>query len=213
MTDSINTRFAKAWESVANPPLDSVNPHFKNKFASLNATLKVIREACAKNDIVYVQSFAYVPGDEPTFVIRTCVLDSQGGHIDLSTMYFPITDNPQQLGSAMTYCRRYAAQLDWGIVGEEDDDAERAMPQQPQKAQPAPNPKPKQAKKPKEKDALAELWQECIDLGVKPEGLMSWYETQGFGGMKLSQLTAIERKQVEAYLLDMRESIKQVNKL
>lgn len=141
MTDSINTRFARAWESVDNPPLDSVNPHFKNKFASLGATLKCIRKACKDNGITYHQAFDTFRADgEAEATIRTWVSDGGGGRIDLSCMRFPITDNPQQLGSAMTYCRRYVAQLDWGILGEEDDDAERAMPQQ----------------KPKKRDELAE---------------------------------------------------------
>ena len=128
MTDTINTRFARAWESVENPPLDSVNPHFKNKFASLGATLRVIRKACKSNGIAYLQAFdAMRTEDGMEAVIRTWVADGTGQRIDLSCMRFPITDNPQQLGSAMTYCRRYVAQLDWGILGEEDDDAERAM--------------------------------------------------------------------------------------
>lgn len=128
MTDGINQRFARAWESVDNPPLDSVNPHFKNKFASLGATLKCIRKACKDNGITYHQAFDTFRADgEAEATIRTWVSDGSGGRIDLSCMRFPITDNPQQLGSAMTYCRRYVAQLDWGILGEEDDDAERAM--------------------------------------------------------------------------------------
>lgn len=128
MADSINQRFARAWESVDNPPLDSVNPHFKNKFASLGATLKCIRKACKDNGITYHQAFDTFRADgEAEATIRTWVSDGSGGRIDLSCMRFPITDNPQQLGSAMTYCRRYVAQLDWGILGEEDDDAERAM--------------------------------------------------------------------------------------
>lgn len=200
-TDTVHTRFARAWESVANPPLDSVNPHFKNKFASLNATLKVIREACAKNGIVYVQCFDYVPGEEPTFVISTGVQDAEGGSIELSRMYFPVTDNPQQLGSAMTYCRRYAAQLDWGIVGEEDDDAERAMPQAEQRPQPKPR-----AKKPV-RFGDTKLFRECVSLGVKPDGMEKWYAAQDFRDKTIDQLTKAEQKQVQTYLQDMRESI------
>ena len=200
--DTVHTRFARAWESVANPPLDSVNPHFKNKFASLNATLKVIREACAKNGIVYVQCFDYVPGEEPTFVISTGVQDAEGGSIDLSRMYFPVTDNPQQLGSAMTYCRRYAAQLDWGIVGEEDDDAERAMPQ----PQPKPQPAKKAAKKPMRFEDT-NLFRECVSLGVKADGMQKWYKAQDFKDKTIDQLTAPEQKRVQKYLQDVRESI------
>lgn len=105
----------------------------------------------------------------------------------------PITDNPQQQGSIITYYRRYVAVTDWGIVGEEDDDAESAM-------------KPK----PTKKDELADLWQQCIDLGVKPDGLTSWYEANGFKGRKLTQLNTAERMKVKAYLTDMLHSIQSV---
>ena len=195
MTDTIYTSFARAWETVENPPLDSVNPHFKNKFASLGATLRVIRKACKDNGITYNQAFDTFRTDEGAeAVIRTWVSDGAGERIDLSCMRFPITDNPQQLGSAMTYCRRYVAQLDWGIVGEADDDAERAMPQQP---------KPK-------RDELADLWRDCVQLGVKPEGLKAWYDSKPFAGKKLDQLTAAQRKQVQEYLLEMRENAREV---
>lgn len=202
MTDTIYKKFAAAWESVENPPLDSVNPHFKSKFASLGAVLKVIRKAC--DGIAYIQAFDVADmGGESILHIKSWVQDGEG-RLELSRLRMPITDNPQQQGSIITYYRRYVAVTDWGIVGEEDDDAESAMPQ------PQPKPKPRTAQRKKDTDVLADLWQECIDLGVKPEGLMSWYETKGFGGMKLSQLTAIERKQVEAYLQDVRESIKSI---
>ena len=181
---------------MENPPLDSVNPHFKNKFASLGATLRVIRKACRDNGITYNQAFdTFRTDDGAEAVIRTWVSDGAGERIDLSCMRFPITDNPQQLGSAMTYCRRYVAQLDWGILGEEDDDAERAMPQQPKQ----------------KRDELVNLWQECIALGVKPEGLKAWYDSKPFAGKKLDQLTAAQRKQVKDYLLDIRETIMAVS--
>lgn len=186
MTD-INGKFALAWSRVENPPLDSVNPHFKSKFASLGAVLKAIRKAC--DGIAYIQAFDVADmGGESILHIKSWVQDGEG-RLELSRLRMPITDNPQQQGSIITYYRRYVAVTDWGIVGEEDDDAESAM-----------KPKPK-------KDELADLWQQCIDLGVKPDGLTSWYEANGFKGRKLTQLNNAERMKVKAYLTDVRKSI------
>ena len=208
--DTVYTRFARAWESVNNPPLNSINPHFKSKYADLPSVVAAVKAACKENGLVY---FAGFDEDEGGTYMYSWVMDKDGNKIEL-TRHFSLLPAAtiQQLGSHITYTRRYLYLTDWTIVGDEDDDGNGAMPQQPQKAQPKPKPKAA-AKKPQEKDVLAELWQECIDLGVKPSGLMSWYEAQGYGGIKLQNLTAIERKQVEAYLLDMRESIKQVNGL
>lgn len=190
MTD-INGKFALAWSRVENPPLDSVNPHFKSKFASLGAVLKAIRKAC--DGIAYIQAFDVADmGGESILHIKSWVQDGEG-RLELSRLRMPITDNPQQQGSIITYYRRYVAVTDWGIVGEEDDDAESAM-------------KPK----PTKKDELADLWQQCIDLGVKPDELTSWYEANGFKGRKLTQLNNAERMKVKAYLTEMKRSIESI---
>ena len=201
MTD-INGKFALAWSRVENPPLDSVNPHFKSKFASLGAVLKAIRKAC--DGIAYIQAFDVADmGGESILHIKSWVQDGEG-RLELSRLRMPITDNPQQQGSIITYYRRYVAVTDWGIVGEEDDDAESAMPKNDYERQ-------RKAKKASQ-DELADLWQQCIDLGVKPDGLTSWYEANGFKGRKLTQLNNAERMKVKAYLTDMRKSIKEVSK-
>lgn len=197
MTD-INGKFALAWSRVENPPLDSVNPHFKSKFASLGAVLKAIRKAC--DGIAYIQAFDVADmGGESILHIKSWVQDGEG-RLELSRLRMPITDNPQQQGSIITYYRRYVAVTDWGIVGEEDDDAESAM-------------KPKNdydRQRMTKKDELADLWQQCIDLGVKPDGLKSWYEANGFKGRKLTQLNNAERMKVKSYLTDMKRSIESI---
>ena len=194
----INGKFAAAWSRVENPPLDSVNPHFKSKFASLGAVLKAIRKAC--DGIAYIQAFDVADmGGESILHIKSWVQDGEG-RLELSRLRMPITDNPQQQGSIITYYRRYVAVTDWGIVGEEDDDAESATPKNDYDRQ-------RSAKKP---DELADLWQQCIDLGVKPDGLTSWYEANGFKGRKLTQLNNAERMKVKAYLTEMKRSIESI---
>ena len=209
MTDSINTRFARAWESVDNPPLDSVNPHFKNKFASLGATLGCIRKACEPLGIEYMQVADFeIDGGEAVHFIRTWVQDKDGGRIELSRMYMPTTENPQQQGSIITYYKRYVAQMDWCIVGEEDDDAERAMPQQY-----APQSKPVQAKRQAKKKVLfkdTRLFKECASLGVKPDGMERWYASKPFASKTIDELNDAEMGQVKAYLQEMKDSAQQV---
>ncbi len=197
----INGKFALAWSRVENPPLDSVNPHFKSKFASLGAVLKAIRKAC--DGIAYIQAFDVADmGGESIIHIKSWVQDGDG-RLELSRLRMPITDNPQQQGSIITYYRRYVAVTDWGIVGEEDDDAESAM-------KPKNDYDKQRSAKKAAQDELADLWQQCIDLGVKPDGLKSWYEANGFKGKKLTQLNNAERMKVKAYLTDMKRSIESI---
>lgn len=132
---SINAKFVRAYAAMANPPLDSVNPHFRNKFASLKATLKVIRDACKPQGIAYIQT---IHCGEPTNTITSFVLDEDSGDmITLSTFPLVFPADPQKRGSELTYAKRQLAQADWGLVGDPDDDAEAASkPEPPKKAQP-----------------------------------------------------------------------------
>ena len=131
---SINAKFVRAYAEMANPPLDSVNPHFRNRFASLKATLKVIRDACKPQGIAYIQTIHY---GEPTNTITSFVLDEDSGDkIALSTFPLVFPADPQKRGSELTYAKRQLAQADWGLVGDPDDDAEAASkPEQPKQVQ------------------------------------------------------------------------------
>lgn len=128
-----SVRYAQAWAEMRNPPLDSVNPHFHNKFASLAATLEAVRSACAPHGITYRQT---VQRDGDVLTLVTSVIDGMSGSVQvLSAFPLQYSTNPQQFGSALTYAKRQAAQVDWCIVGDEDDDAEAASkPEQPKQA-------------------------------------------------------------------------------
>lgn len=132
---------AAAWAECDNPELDSVNPHFKNRFASLAATLRPIRRACAAHGLAYIQRVVPCEGGRE---IASAVV-GHGESMELSRFPVGFGGNPQQTGSALTYAKRQLAQLDWGIVGEEDDDAEAACAQPAQPSQQAAAPAPRQA--------------------------------------------------------------------
>ncbi len=117
----ISERYAAAWAMCRNPPLDSENPHFRNRFASLAATLGAVRDACVPNGLAYLQ---VVRSDGQT-VLETSVTDGSET-LQLSTVPLAFDENPQVFGKNLTYCKRQAAQCDWGIVGEEDDDGNAA---------------------------------------------------------------------------------------
>lgn len=123
MADGISASFVKAWQSCDNPPLDGVNPHYGNRYASLKATLKVIRDACTICGLAYRQRLVI---DEAGQFLVSDVMDESGESMELSR--FPVSQgaNPQAFGSALTYAKRQQAQADWGIAGEEDDDANDA---------------------------------------------------------------------------------------
>lgn len=106
--------------------LDSSNPHFKSKFASLsNITKKVI-------PVLTKHGFSYTVGsymDNGVLVIQAHLLHESGESRDFQ---FPITETqPQKIGSAITYAKRYAIQALTGVVADEDDDGNAASQQPP----------------------------------------------------------------------------------
>lgn len=96
---------------------DSRNPHYKNRFASLEATLEKINPVFSRHGISLIQ----MPLGRELVNLLT---HESGEWISCVYIMAPTKDDPQQLGSALTYARRYCAQAIAGISGGEDDDAE-----------------------------------------------------------------------------------------
>lgn len=118
---SIEARFAAAWADCENPPLDASNPHFRTRFASLKATLGVIRAACAKHGLAYRQAIQAPTGDTPPILISSLV-DADGNTMPLGALIVDRPANPQAFGANLTYAKRQLAQVDWGITGDPDED-------------------------------------------------------------------------------------------
>ena len=106
--------------------LDSLNPHFKSKFASLsNITKKVLPELSKHGFSYSVGSFV----DNGLLVVDAHLIHESG---ESRSFQFPITETqPQKIGSAITYAKRYAIQALTGVVADEDDDGNAASQQPP----------------------------------------------------------------------------------
>jgi len=113
---------AKAQTAINNPPLDKVNPHFKNRYASLAAHLDAIRQPLAAQGLAVVQG---ITTTETHIGVATMIAHSSGEWVRSEvSMQLPDRPTAQQIGSCVTYLRRYALACATLIVGDEDDDAE-----------------------------------------------------------------------------------------
>lgn len=113
---------------------DAKNPFYKNKYASLSNILDAVTKPLNDNGLSIVQ----MPCNEG---LTTMLIHSSGEFI-ASTSATPVKDNtdPQKLGSAITYARRYALGAILSLNIDEDDDGQKAATPQP-KAQPKPQSK------------------------------------------------------------------------
>lgn len=109
----------KANAEVSNALKDSHNPHFGNNFASLHSVLDAVKPVYAKHGLTLVQ----VPGldEQGRATLDTMVLHESGEWIS-GTSGSPLQKaDPQGMGSAITYLRRYSLAALAGITQEDDD--------------------------------------------------------------------------------------------
>jgi len=117
-------------ESMSPVGKDKLNPHFKNKYASLDNILEAIKEPLKKANLTFIQQ--PLEGGK----LKTVLVEIESGEFVESTMDILLAKNdPQGQGSALTYARRYALSAILGISTDEDDDGNAATPQQTKPAQ------------------------------------------------------------------------------
>lgn len=106
--------------NIKNPKLTAKNPHFGNRYAPLDEVLRVVFERLDASDCDVIQTVT----PEGFFVTR--LVDGSDKVLREVAFPFPAFTKAQELGSALTYCRRYGLTLLFNLVGEEDDDGNAA---------------------------------------------------------------------------------------
>lgn len=117
-------------QSMPKVPKDKINPHFKSKYASLSIMIEKATPILAANKLAIVQQ---IDGD----CMTTTLLHESGEYIT-ATAAMPCANpsNPQAMGSAITYARRYAYGSILSLDIDDDDDANAATEQPKQQAKP-----------------------------------------------------------------------------
>lgn len=103
---------------------DSVNPHYKSRYASLTAIMAAIRAPMAKHGLSL--SCGYDVNPDGSSSVTGLLMHASGEWISCSTQLILQKQDMQGLGSATTYARRYIVSALLGIVSDEDDDGEAA---------------------------------------------------------------------------------------
>jgi hypothetical protein len=115
---------AAAQSSLSPAAKDAVNPHFRNSYASLGSVWDAAREVLGANGLSVVQTYAATDGTRLDLV--TTLMHESGQWISGTISMVPAKADPQGIGSAATYARRYSLASILGIVADEDDDGQKA---------------------------------------------------------------------------------------
>jgi hypothetical protein len=121
---SLAKSLASVQASLAPAKRDSTNPFFNSTYADLNSVWESCRELLAKNGLSVIQGNSI--GANNTVIVET-ILAHESGQWVQSELCMPLAKNdPQGVGSAITYGRRYGLAAIVGIVADDDDDANAA---------------------------------------------------------------------------------------
>lgn len=104
---------------------DSKNPHFKSKYAGLPQVIDAVKGPLNDNGITFIQTPSIPAIDDVRLVLVTRLLHESGEWIEDTAICPMPKQDPQGLGSAMTYLRRYSLAAICGLY-QDDDDGEAA---------------------------------------------------------------------------------------
>lgn len=115
---------------------DATNPAFRSKYADLGAVWEVCRPVLQEHGLSVVQ--LPVDAGDGRIGLTTILLHKSGQWIRSTASTRITKDDPQGVGSGLTYLRRYALSACLGVVADDDDDGNAASsPQRNQGRQPA----------------------------------------------------------------------------
>jgi hypothetical protein len=125
-TETIGELFgalAKAQGLIAGAAKDSNNPFFKSRYADLASIWNACRDALSQNGLAVIQT---IINDEDGETYLSTTLGHSSGQWIRSFLSVKVKEGArnelQELGSALTYLRRYSLAAIVGVAPDEDDD-------------------------------------------------------------------------------------------
>lgn len=121
---------------VENPLKTKAGEGGRYRFSDLATLTALVRPLLAAAGISVIQE---ILTEENRAGAKTLLLHMSGEFIEFEPVYIPHSRHPQDIGSAITYARRYSLQAALGIAPEDDDDGARAQAgfvEQPQPYEP-----------------------------------------------------------------------------
>jgi hypothetical protein len=113
----------KAAAELKNPAKDSVNPFYNSKYADLASVRDAVLPVLARHDLAVLQ----LPCElDNAAALTTLLTHTSGEWVETTIKLRPVRNDPQGVGSALTYARRYALQAIAGVAAEDDDDGNAA---------------------------------------------------------------------------------------
>lgn len=133
--NSLAGRILAVQNEVGAMSKDKKNPFFNSAYFDINQLIHHLQPVLAKHGVTVIQPLSITPSGQPA--LKTVAFDG----VDKIEEITPLPDagDPQKMGAAITYYRRYAL-ASFFLIQSEDDDANSAK--KPAQAKRAASPSP-----------------------------------------------------------------------
>ena len=111
---NINQKLFDLQQEIGTISKDASNPFYKSKYFDINSLIKQLQPLLKKHRLLLLQ-----PIEEDIVFSKLICIDGTGGVI--SGLKLPEINDPQKLGSCITYYRRYTLSSLLGLQAEDDD--------------------------------------------------------------------------------------------
>ena len=131
MSDEVNKlaeALSKAQGQMENAIKDSENPYFRSRYADLASVWEAARKPLSANGLAVTQTSEF---NLEAVTVVTTLLHSSGQWLRGTLAMKPVKNDPQGIGSCLTYSRRYALAAILGIAQADDDGNEASRPSKP----------------------------------------------------------------------------------
>jgi hypothetical protein len=105
--------------------MNKQNPHLKSKYADLNSVQAACRPLLLQHGLVATHTSRDNANGSITVILQMTHAET-GESITSEVTMTPTKNTPQEMGSCLTYGRRYTLAAMVGIVADEDDDGHSA---------------------------------------------------------------------------------------
>lgn len=109
---------SKAQGEIKGAIKDSNNPFFKASYADLASVWDACRKPLSENGLAIIQTSLESPD---MVIIETTMIHNSGEWVRGKLSMKPVKNDPQGIGSCITYARRYALAAIVGVSPEDDD--------------------------------------------------------------------------------------------
>lgn len=172
---------------------DASNPFFKNKYATIDNIIEEVRPILAEFGLSILQ---LPSGDGTSVQISTLLIHESGEWLESETLTMkPTKNDPQGMGSAITYARRYSLQSFLTLNTGEDDDGNNASQQRNKQQQP------------KLDLITAQQLGEIKTKALKVAELYDLDLTAVYQKMKITNLEELSRIQAEGHIATLNKSL------